>query len=89
MTTVDEALADPRAALGLSDTDIPVNIIIMAEFVTLDDAEPCPDRRRLAMMSSDELEPWTSIGMLRMGQMREMRTLDDDYDFFPTDDDDG
>ena len=68
---VDEVLADPRGALGLTDDEVLVNVIVLGEYVSLAaDAEE-PNRRRLTMVSSDELEPWTSIGMLRFAQMRE------------------
>lgn len=79
--TVDEVAADIRAALGLTESDILVNIIVLGEYVTLDQDADDPDRRRLAMTSSDELEPWTSIGMLRFAQMREdkaVRNYDDE-----------
>lgn len=79
--TVDEILADVRGALGLVDSEVLVNIIVIGEYVTLDENAEQPDRRRLAMHSSDELEPWTSIGMLRFAQMREdnaVRKYEDD-----------
>lgn len=81
--TVDEITANVREALGLADTDVLVNVIVMGEYVTLDQDADSPDRRRLAMTSSDELEPWTSIGMLRFAQMREdnaVRNYDWDAD---------
>lgn len=69
--TVDEIVADIRDALSLGNDDVLVNIIVMGEYVTLDQDAEHPDRRRLAYLASDELEPWTSIGMLRWAQMRE------------------
>ena len=78
--TVDEIVADLRAALGLGDTDVLVNIIVMGEFVTLDQDADQPDRRRLSYLASDELEPWTSIGMLRFAQMREDHAVTDAWE---------
>jgi len=83
--TVDEVVADVRAALGLADTDVLVNIIVIGEYVTLDQDAVSPERRRLAMHASDELEPWTSIGMLRFAQMREDNAV---RDFLNDEDDD-
>lgn len=82
--TVDEILADPRAALGLTNDEVLVNVIVLGEYVTLDQDAEQPNRRRLAMHASDELEPWTSIGMLRFAQLREHRAVDEQLD-----DDDG
>lgn len=69
--TVDEIIADLPAALGLGSDAVLVNVIVMGEYVTLDQDAESPDRRRLSYIASDELEPWTSIGMLRFAQMRE------------------
>lgn len=78
--TVDEIVADVRAALGLTDDQVLVNVIVLGEYVDLDPAAESPDRRRLAMQSSDELEPWTAIGMLRFAQMRENDAVRDAWD---------
>ena len=69
--TVDEIIADVRDALALTEDQVLVNVIVMGEYVDLDPDAEQPDRRRLAIQVSDELEPWTSIGMLRFAQMRE------------------
>lgn len=73
--TVDEIADDIRTALGLTSEEILVNVIVLGEFVTLDQEAEHPERRRMAIQVSDELEPWTSIGMLRFAQMREMDGL--------------
>lgn len=78
--TVDEIVADVRRALGLSDDQVLVNVIVMGEYVDLAPEAESPERRRLAMQSSDELEPWTSIGMLRFAQMRESDAVRDAWD---------
>lgn len=78
--TVDEVVADVRAALGLADDQVLVNVIVIGEYVDLDPDVHEPQRRRLAMQSSDELEPWTSIGMLRFAQMRENDAVRDAWD---------
>ena len=78
--TVDEIVADVRNALGLSDDQVLVNVIVMGEYVDLDPAAEQPERRRLAIQVSDELEPWTSIGMLRFAQMREDEAVGDAWD---------
>jgi len=78
--TVDEIVADVRAALSLGDDEVLVNLIVLGEYVTLDPGAEQPNRRRLAMTSSDELEPWTSIGMLRFAQMREDNQVRNQWD---------
>ena len=82
--TVDEICADLRVALGLLDEEILVNVIVLGEYVTLDQDADSPDRRRLGYVASNELEPWTSIGMLRFAQMQEYQAvasfLSDDED---------
>lgn len=78
--TVDEILADVRAALGLHDDQVLVNVIVLGEFVDLGPEAESPERRRLAMVSSDELEPWTSIGMLRFAQLRENDAVRNEWD---------
>lgn len=78
--TVDEIVADIREALGLGAGDVLVNIIVMGEYVTLDQDATNPDRRRLCYLASDELEPWTSIGMLRFAQMREDNAVRDAWE---------
>lgn len=69
--TVDEIVDDVRQALGLSDRQVLVNVIVMGEYVDLDPGAEQPERRRLSVQVSDELEPWTAIGMLQFCQMRE------------------
>lgn len=73
--TVDEIIADVRTALGLDPDEILVNVIVLGEFVTLSPDADSPERRRLAFQASEELEPWTSIGMLRFAQMQEHRAI--------------
>jgi hypothetical protein len=72
---VDEIIADVRDALGLTDDQVLVNVVVLGEYVDLDPAAESPERRRMAMTSSDELEPWTSIGMLEFAKMREHRAV--------------
>lgn len=86
--TTDEIIAYPREALGLAEHEVLVNVIVLGEYVTLDDTEYEPNRRRLAMVSSDELEPWTSIGMLRFAQLRENAAVRDAWDDDDEDEDD-
>ncbi len=74
---VDEIVADVRVGLGLTENEVLVNIIVMAEYVDLRPDAYAPNRRRLAFVSSDELEPWTAIGMMEYGKMREERGLRD------------
>lgn len=61
---VDEIIADPLLALDLPIDAIPLSIVMLAEY-----AEPgsdeSPSRRRLAVISDDDLPPWTALGMLR------------------------
>jgi len=78
--TVDEIAANIREALGLDDDEVLVNVIVMGEYVTLAAGAAYPERRRISMISSDELEPWSSIGMLRFAQMREDAKLRGDWD---------
>jgi hypothetical protein len=73
--TVDEIIADVRDALGLEPDEILVNVIVLGEYVTLASDAVSPERRRLAFQASEELEPWTSIGMLRFAQMQEHRAI--------------
>lgn len=75
---VDEIVSNVREALDLSESQILVNVIVIGEYVELDGDAPSPERRRLAMTSSDELEPWTSIGMLEFAKMLEHNALIDD-----------
>lgn len=74
---VDDVVADVRAALELNDDDVLVNVIVVGEYITLAEDAENPDRRRLAYLSSDELEPWTAIGMLRYVQMLEDQAIGD------------
>jgi hypothetical protein len=78
--TVDEVLADVRAALGLNSDEILVNVIVLGEYVTLSADAVSPDRRRLAFHASEELEPWTSIGMLRFAQTQEHQAIGQMFD---------
>lgn len=77
----DDVVTDVRRALGLRDSQVLVNVIVIGEYVDLDPDVESPERRRLAMVASDELEPWTSIGMLEFAKMREQRGVRDlDFD---------
>lgn len=73
----DEILSDPRSALGLDDDQVLVNVIVLGEYVDLGPDVDRPERRRLAVTSSDELEPWTSIGMLEFAKMIEHTAVAD------------
>ncbi len=73
----NEILDDPRRALSLEDDQVLVNVIVLGEYVDLAEDAESPNRRRLAMTSSDELEPWTSIGMLEFAKMREHNAIRD------------
>lgn len=59
---VDELLADPLAAVNLPDGAFPVTAVIVVEYVD-PGSDNSPERKRLAWCSSDELNPWTSIGI--------------------------
>lgn len=60
--TVDELLADPLAAVDLPDGAFPVTAVVVMEYVH-PGSENNPHRKRLAWCASDELNPWTSIGI--------------------------
>lgn len=77
MATVDEILADPLAALDLPSGSIPVSVIILAEYAN-PGSDNHPNRRRLAIISDDDLPPWTSIGMLRYAQQLEYDSVGDE-----------
>jgi len=67
MATTDEILADPIAALDLPDGAMPLSAIVLVEY-----ARPGEDgRKRLALVSDDDLPPWVSIGMLRFAAQLE------------------
>ncbi len=59
---VDELLADPITAVNLPDGAFPVTACVVVEYVH-PGSDNNPQRRRLAWCSSDELNPWTSIGI--------------------------
>lgn len=86
---VDEVLGDVRGALGLGEDEILVNVIVLGEYVSLAADAYEPNRRRLCMVASDELEPWTSIGMLRFAQMRENAAVVDAWKDDERGDEDG
>ena len=71
MPSTDEILTDPRSALELADTDVPVSVIVLVEYIDLDPDAERPESKRLAMISSDELNPWTTIGMLEFAKLTE------------------
>lgn len=60
--TADELLADPIAGVALPDGAVPVTAIVVIEYVE-PASENRPERRRLGWRASDELNPWTSIGI--------------------------
>ncbi len=73
--TVDEILADVREGLGLIDEEVLVNVIVIGEYVTLDPDAEQPGRRRLAVVASEECEPWSVIGMLEFCKLREVAAV--------------
>ena len=69
--TADELLADVIGALDLPDGAFPVTACIVIEYVH-PGSDNRPDRRRLAWCASDELNPWTSIGIWEFLKQQEI-----------------
>lgn len=72
--TADEVLANPFVALSLPDDCIVVSAVVVVEYVE-PGSDDRPDRRRLAWVASDELNPWTSIGIWEFLKQREIAAV--------------
>lgn len=72
--TADEVLANPWQAMSLPENAIVVSAVVVVEYVE-PDSEDRPDRRRLAWVASDELNPWTSIGIWEFLKQREVAQI--------------
>lgn len=77
--TVDEILADPIEALDLPEGSIPVGVVLLVEYAN-PGSDAWPTARRLAMMTDDNMPPWTAIGMMRFAQQREYDAVGDATD---------
>jgi hypothetical protein len=84
--TADEVLANPWQAMSLPENAIVVSAVVVVEYVE-PDSEDRPDRRRLAWVASEELNPWTSIGIWEFLKQREIAQVANFVE--PTGDDDG
>lgn len=70
----DELLAAPIEALELPDGAFPVSAVIVVEYVH-PGSDNSPHRRRLAWAVSDELNPWTSIGIWKFLEQHEIAAV--------------
>lgn len=62
--SVDEILADLGAALDLADGQVPLHIIIVAEYLDPKTADGLT-HTRIVSQKDDTLAPWTACGMLQ------------------------
>lgn len=69
-----ELLDDPYEALHLPEGAFVVTSVVVVEYVE-PNSEDRPERRRLAWCVSDELNPWTSIGIWEFLKQREVAQI--------------
>lgn len=74
MASADEVISDPLSALSLIDGQFVVSAVVVVEYVE-PGSDNRPDRRRLAWVASDELNPWTSIGIWEFLKQREVASI--------------
>lgn len=78
----DEILADVLAACELGAEAMPVHVIVLIEYLELDN-EIHPGRARMVLKSDEDLTPWTSMGMLQFAtqcEFADVRNLDEEDD---------
>lgn len=69
-----ELLDGPYEALNLPENSFVVSAIVVVEYVE-PNSENRPTRRRLAWCASDELNPWTSIGIWEFLKQHEVAAI--------------
>lgn len=74
MASADEVVDEPREHLNLPDGSFVVSACVVVEYVE-PGSDDRPDRRRLAWVASDELNPWTSIGIWEFLKQREVASI--------------
>ena len=72
--SVDEIIAHPVECIGLPERSLPVNIVLLIEYVE-PGSDNHPGRPRLATISNEGATPWVVIGMCEFAKAMEANSV--------------